>query len=263
MPLLNAAIVTHSPILIPEIGKLNQQILQKTVDSYNELARELQNNDIETIVIISPHGLIQNNKFTLNVGPELQIDLSSFGFLGANKKFRSDLSFVNELKETDGVEIQLVSNPKVDYGASVPLYLLTVAMPDVKVVVVNYAGELNLEEHLALGERLNKVIKNSSKRIALIASGDLSHKLKKNSPAGYSPKGAKFDNKLIEFLNEPETATANILNMDSKLIEDASQCGLKSIVVLLGALGDRKYESEVMSYQTDLGIGYLMMDFKL
>lgn len=263
MPLTNAAIVTHSPILIPEIGKLNQQILQKTVDSYNELARELQGNDIETIVIISPHGLIQSDRFTINVGPELQIDLSSFGFLGATKKFFSDLNFIDELKKTEGAEIQLISDPKVDYGASVPLYLLTTAMPDVKVVAINYAEELNLEEHLSLGKRLNQVIKNSSKRIAVIASGDLSHKLKKNSPAGYSPKGAKFDNKLIEFLNEPQTATANILNMDSKLIRDASQCGLKSIVVLLGTIDDRKYESEVMSYQTDLGVGYLMMNFKL
>lgn len=263
MPLLNAAIVTHSPILIPEIGKLNQQILQKTTESYNELARELQGNDIETIVIISPHGLIQSDKFTINVGPELQIDLSGFGFLGANKKFLSDLNFIEELKNTDGVEIQLISNLKLDYGASVPLHLLTGAMPDVKIVAINYAGALNLEDHLALGKRLKQVINNSARRIAVIASGDLSHKLKKNSPTGYSPKGAKFDNKLIEFLNEPQTALANILNMDDKLIKDAAECGLKSIVTLLGTLEDKKYEPEVMSYQTDLGVGYLMMNFKL
>lgn len=263
MPLLNAAIVTHSPILIPEIGKLNQQILQKTADSYAELARELQGNDIETMVIISPHGLIQSDKFTINIGPELQIDLSSFGFLGANKKFSSDLNFIESLKNTEGTEIQLISDSKLDYGASVPLHLLTSAMPDVKIVVINYAENLSLEEHLALGKRLNQVINNSAKRIAVIASGDLSHKLKKNSPTGYSPKGAKFDSKLIEFLNEPKTATGNILNIDSKLIQDASQCGLKSIVILLGALEDKNYESEVMSYQTDFGIGYLMMNFKL
>ena len=51
--------------------------------------------------------------------------------------------------------------------------------------------------------------------------------------------------------------------MDSKLIKDASECGLKSIAVLLGVLDSKKYEPEVMSYQADLGIGYLMMNFKL
>ncbi len=263
MPLLNAAIVTHSPILIPEIGKLNQQILNKTVDAYTELARELQGNDIETIVIISPHGQIQANCFTINVGPELSIDLSSFGFLGTRKKFISDLNFIDELKNTEGAEIQLTSSPQLDYGASVPLYLLTEAMPDVKVVSISYAGELSLEDHIALGNRISQVINNSAKRIAVIASGDLSHKLKKNSPTGYSPKGAKFDNKLIEFLNDPETVKANILNMDAKLIKDVSECGLKSIVVLLGVLDDKTYEPEVMAYQTDFGIGYLTMNFKL
>lgn len=263
MPLLNAAIVTHSPILIPEIGKLNQQILKKTVDSYVKLASELQGNDIETIVIISPHGQIQDKYFTINLGPELQIDLSSFGFLGANKKFSSDLDFIEALKNTEGTEIQLTSDPKLDYGSSVPLYLLSDAMPDVKIVSLNYASGLDLNEHIILGQRINQVINSLPKRIALIASGDLSHKLKKNSATGYSPKGAKFDSKLIEFLNEPKTAKENILNIDQKLIQDASECGLKSIVTLLGALEDTNYESEVMSYQTDLGIGYLMMNFKL
>jgi len=263
MPLLNAAIVSHSPILIPEIGKLNQQILQKTVDSYQKLADELQGNDIETIVIISPHGQIQANCFTINIGPELNIDLSSFGFLGTTRKFISDLNFIDELKNTSGIEIQLTSSPKLDYGASIPLYLLTAAMPDVKVVSINYAGELSLEEHIALGNRISEVINKSAKRIAIIASGDLSHKLKKNSPTGYSPKGAKFDNKLIEFLNNPENVKENILNMDANLIKDASECGLKSIMTLLGTLQGKAYEPEILSYQTDFGIGYLTMNFKL
>ncbi|MEI6835511.1 MAG: class III extradiol dioxygenase subunit B-like domain-containing protein [Candidatus Falkowbacteria bacterium] len=263
MPLLNAAICSHSPILIPEIGKLNYNILKKTADSYSEIARELQGNDIETIIIISPHGQIQSDRFTINVGPELAIDLSSFGFLGNTRKFLSDLEFIDELKKTEGPEIQLISEAKLDYGASVPLHLLTSAMPDVKIVVISYAGELDLANHFNLGYRISQVISGSAKRIALIASGDLSHRLKKTSPNGYSPKGSKFDNKLIELLNNPTDIKNNILSLDTKLIKDAGECGLKSIVTLLGALEDKVYTPEIMSYQTDFGIGYLMMNFKL
>jgi len=263
MPLLNAAIVPHSPILIPEIGKINQQILDKTVKAYQNLADELQGNDIETIIIISPHGQIQSDRFTINIGPEAAIDLSTFGFLGANRKFSSDLDFIDHLKNTEGTEIQLISNPKLDYGSSIPLYLLTANMPDVKIVSLSYASELDLAEHFALGERLNQVIKQSARRIAIIASGDLSGRLKKNSPSGYSPKGAKFDNKMIEFLSNPDSVKENILNMDSKLIADASACGLKPITILLGALTDQSYQPERLAYQTELGIGYLTMDFKL
>lgn len=263
MPLLNAAIVTHSPILIPEIGKINRNILTKTVEAYNELASQLQGNDIETIIIISPHGQIQDTRFTINVGPESVIDLSKFGYLGLSRKFTSDLQLIGEIKEFTEASIQLVSQEKLDYGCSVPLHLLTNNMPDVKIVTINYAGTLSLEQHFALGEHLAKVIANSAKRVALIASGDLSHRLKKNSPVGYSPKGAKFDNKLIEYLNNPETVQKNIFNMDAKLIKDATECGLKSIVVLLGALNKLVYKPKMLAYQTELGIGYLTMDFKL
>lgn len=263
MPLLNAAIVTHSPILIPEIGKINRNLLTKTVEAYTELAAQLQGNDIETIIIISPHGTIQNNRFTINVGPELTIDLSNFGYLGVGRKFTSDLQLIDEIKKFSGPEIQLISQEKMDYGCSVPLHLLTNNMPDVKIVAISYASDLRLEDHWALGEHINKVIANSAKRIALIASGDLSHRLKKNSPSGYSPKGTKFDNKLIEYLNDPANVQKNIFNMDTKLIKDAGECGLKSIVILLGALNNLNYKPKMLAYQTELGIGYLTMDFKL
>ena len=263
MPLLNAAIVSHSPILIPEIGKINRQILNKTVDAYTELASQLQGNDIETIIIISPHGQVQDKRFTINVGPELAINLSEFGYLGAKRKFNSDLQIISELKDFSGPEIQLISHEKMDYGCSVPLHLLTNNMPDVKIVSISYAGELGLEDHFNLGEHLGKVVGNSAKRIAIIASGDLSHRLKKSSPNGYSPKGAKFDNKLIEYLNDPETVRKNILAMDAKLIKDANECGLKSISILLGALSNLEYKPKMLAYQTELGIGYLTMDFKL
>lgn len=263
MPLLNAAIAPHSPILIPEIGKLNQKVLQKTVDAYQKIATDLQGNDIETIIIISPHGATQENYFTINIGPKLNIDLSSFGFLGNTRELSSDLELISSLKNTEGPEIQLVSHPSLDYGAAIPLYLLTKMMPDVKIVSLNYASKLDLENHLELGYRIKEVINNSAKRIAVIASGDLSHRLKKNSPTGYSPKGAKFDNKLIEFLNDPQNIKENLLNIDPKLAEEAGQCGLKSIGVLIGVLEKTIYEPEVLAYQTDFGIGYLTMNFKL
>ncbi len=263
MPLLNAAIVTHSPILIPEIGKLNYKILSKTAQAYSELANDLQGNDIETIIIFSPHGLTQDQRFTINAGPNLAINLSDFGYLATGRNFKSDLEIIGEIKKFTDHEVQIINQEKMDYGTSIPLYLLTKNMPDVKIVSISYASDLSLSDHWQLGEHINKVIKESSKRIAVIASGDLSHRLNKNSPTGYSPKGAKFDNKLIEYLNDPETVKDNVLKMNSNLIADAGECGLKSIVLLLGALSGFTYKPKMLAYQTELGIGYLTMDFKL
>jgi aromatic ring-opening dioxygenase LigB subunit len=50
--------------------------------------------------------------------------------------------------------------------------------------------------------------------------------------------------------------------MDAKLIEAAGECGLKSILILLGILKDLTWEPQILAYQTDFGIGYLSLDFK-
>jgi len=49
MPLEQAAIVPHPPILIPSIGKENQSLLSKTITSYSKLEESLKNNKIETL----------------------------------------------------------------------------------------------------------------------------------------------------------------------------------------------------------------------
>ena len=54
-----------------------------------------------------------------------------------------------------------------------------------------------------------------------------------------------------------------MVNLDPKLIKDAGECGLKSIVTLMGILDEQEYKPEILAYQNDFGIGYLSMNFKL
>jgi AmmeMemoRadiSam system protein B len=157
----------------------------------------------------------------------------------------------------------LISENSLDTGSAVPAYLLRAAVPNLKLLVISPAAAADLELQFKFGEKLSTVLEASDKHIAVIASGDLSHRLKKKSPGGYSPKGAKFDNKLIEYLSEPKTASDNILKMDTKLIADAGECGLKPLMMLLGLLHGHAWQGQVLAYQTDFGIGYLSMDFTL
>lgn len=263
MPILAAALLPHSPLLIPEIGKNNLKVLKKTAAAYQKIIERLKAQEIETIVLLSPHGPIQAANYTINSAPEFSLSLNEFGFLN-NKKIRGDMALSYELKDAlkKDFPIQQYTDAKLDYGSAIPLYLINEQLPNLKVVILYYS-ELALENHWALGEALFPLLNAQPDKIALIASGDLSHRLKKSSLAGYSPKGAKFDNKLIEYLNDPETARDNILNLDQNLIKDAGECGLKSITILLGLLANLKYEPQVLAYQTDFGIGYLSLEFNL
>jgi AmmeMemoRadiSam system protein A len=99
------------------------------------------------------------------------------------------------------------------------------------------------------------------KRVALIASGDLSHRLLPSAPAGYDPMGKVFDEKLVAALARLDAE--EILKLDQELIERAGECGLRSIVILLGALDGLLVEAEVLSYEGPFGVGYLVASFSV
>lgn len=265
MALIKTIVLPHSPLLIPEIGRANYSFLDKTTSAYKQVADDLKELEVDTLVIISPHGLIQDDTFTLNVAPEMSINLQDFGFIPPKTVLGGDSLLADQIKTglRGEIPIQLISESILDYGSAIPAYLLKNLVGEFKIIVITPAENLGLEDHLNFGKRLQDIIKASDKKIAVLASSDLSHRLKRKSPGGYSPKGAKFDNKLIEYLSEPKTATANILKMDSKLIKDAGECGLKPILILLGILEGIPSKSRIFSYQTDFGIGYLSLEFEI
>ncbi len=265
MALTTIALLPHSPLLIPEIGRANFSFLAKTVASYETIKTAILAESVDTIVIISPHSTPESDSFVINVAPEMTIQLHDFGFIPSKTSLAGDAFLADQIASVLRPEfpVQLISEDTLDHGSAIPLYLLKEAYGAAKIIIISPANSLSLADQWHFGEKLREVLRASDKKIALIASGDLSHRLKKKSPGGYSPKGAKFDNKLIEYLSDPKTASENILKMDTKLIKDAGECGLKPLLILLGVLNGSDWQSEVLSYQTDFGIGYLAMNFKL
>jgi aromatic ring-opening dioxygenase LigB subunit len=263
MPLKTTALLPHSPLLIPEIGRANFDFLAKTTEAYQKIEEQLKRQEIKTLIIISPHIETADDSFRLNVAPEMHIDFKDFGFIPPKTVLLGDALLADQIQAAlrPDFPLQLISEDIIDNGSAVPAYLLRSAQPHLKLLVISPPATANLETVFKFGESLRSVVEASDKNIAVIASGDLSHRLKKKSPGGYSPKGAKFDNKLIEYLSEPPTAADNILKMDAKLISEAGECGLKSLVILLGLLSSTPWQSQVLAYQTDFGIGYLSMDF--
>ncbi|MFA6306396.1 MAG: AmmeMemoRadiSam system protein B [Patescibacteria group bacterium] len=262
MSIVFSAIVPHPPILIPTIGKENINQLKATSDSYLELEQDLYASQAETIIIISPHGHLQEEAFTINLSPEFTGDFKDFGDLTTKFNLNGDIGLAHKIREKleTKAPLQLISETKLDHGASIPLYHLTRHLPKIKIIPLYYSG-LSLAAHYNFGQILKNELLSSSTRIALIASGDLSHRLSKNAPAGFSPKGKKFDKKLIDCLLKKQTN--EIIKFKPELIADAGECGLKSIVILLGIIEVIKYEPQLLSYEAPFGVGYLTMNFKL
>ena len=118
-----------------------------------------------------------------------------------------------------------------------------------------------LNELYDFGAGITEAAKRSGKSIAVIASSDMSHRLTKDAPAGYSPKGAEFDNKLVSLVRSNDVD--GIINFDERLAEIAGQDALWSIAILLGALKGADYSVKLDSYEGPFGVGYMVAEYEV
>ncbi len=254
-----SAIAPHPPVLIPSIGKENAEKTKDTAEAFEELEQELYAAQPDTIVILSPHTKIETDRFTVNANPSSRISFKEFGDFATSTEFRTDQELVTRVLEM-GPKTTPVYEEELDHGAGIPLYHLTRHLKHPGIMVIGYST-MGLSAHFEMGAALKDIFRKSNKRIAIIASGDLSHRLSKEAPGGYSERGKEFDEKLIELLKKKDIGS--ILALDPHLIQEAGECGLRSIVMLLGMIGSMNFETKILSYESPFGVGYLIAKFDL
>jgi len=165
-----------------------------------------------------------------------------------------------KLKEKNP-DLIIISAPHPDWGFNVPLYFLA---PDFEGKIETIL--IGLESPKFYFEEGKKVyqskILNLKSKIALIASGDMSHCLKEEGPYGFHPDGPKFDKDFIESLKKKDIE--KILKLDD-LYPEAGECGLRSLCFLLGILeaSGLDWQPEILSYEGPFGVGYLVANFKI
>ena len=259
-----AAITPHPPIIVPTIGvPADLKKVSKTIEAMEKLAEKFAKAAPDTIIVISPHGAVDFNQFTISGSPTLTGHFYNFGDFQSELVFKNDLELVNSIEkgsQKEKIPLRLTGSKELDHGALVPLYYLAKEHPNFKVIPIAYSY-LDIETHFRFGQVLKKAIDSQDKKVAIVASGDLSHRLIPEAPAGYSPRGKEFDEKLIELLKNKDVD--GVLNMDADLVEEAGECGYRSIIILLGVLDDLKWQPEILSYQGPFGVGYLVANFKL
>lgn len=251
-----AAIAPHPPIIIPGIGKKEDlKKVQKTILAMESLRQDFEKSKPDAIIIISPHAPMEFGYFGINSAKTLAGDLSDFG-LEMPFKFTNDLEIAQKIQKISGeqkIGARFFASP-LDHGALVPLYYLTKNLKP-KLAHLSFSG-LDFLAHYRYGEIIGSICADSREKIAIIASGDLSHRLSLDAPAGYSPRGEEFDRKLIEFLENKKTE--KILSFNSAFVEDAGECGLRSVIILLGALKAKECRFGLLSYEGPFGVGYMV-----
>lgn len=261
MPLVFAAIVPHSPVLIPAIGKNEQKKAQKTIEALSVLEENLYISRPHVIVIFTSHAQTHPQTFVANAHTDFISSFEEFGNHSLRTTFTGSPDFAAKLSHTakrNHIPLKLVSEEKLDHGSTVPLYYLTSHIPHIKIIPIS-PSDLSPSNHLAFGNLIKEVCMESDKRIALIASANLSHGITTDSPAGYREAGKKFDHSIIELLQSHNTT--GIATLDPLLVEEAAETGYNSILLLLGALKNINYEFKHLAYEAPFGVGYLTAEF--
>lgn len=256
-----ASICPHPPIIIPTIGKEEDlKMVQKTIRAMDGLRKIFEKKNIETLVIVSPHSPINLHAPTFLESEIFVGNFLMFGDFSTQISFRGDLELLNEIKnefQKEKINVKVEKKNFLDHGVLVPLFYLSKNKKP-KIVPFSYSM-LEPKINFNYGKIIGKIIKNSQKRIGFVASGDLSHRLTYEAPAGYSPFGKKFDKKIVEALKKNDIK--EILNIDEEIAEEAGECGLRSIAILLGTLSIiNKWEFKILSYEGPFGVGYLVAE---
>jgi AmmeMemoRadiSam system protein B len=258
-----AGIAPHPPLLVPEIGGARIERVADSQRALREFSRRLVLASPHTVALISPHSPLDPYTFTARSTPVLAGDFREFYAPNVRLEFENDLALLDAIKgaaKVEGVELgELGRGYPLDHGALVPLYYLHEAGWRGPVVVMGFTNQSN-EHHLAFGRAIEAAARNIDRRVALVASGDLSHRLIVGGPYEFEPTAHLFDEQIVDAIARGDARA--IVNIDPDLRMRAGECGYRSIVIALGTAVEGLRDNEVLSYEGPFGVGYMVAVLK-
>ena len=253
-----AGIAPHPPIMVPEVGREAIADVRSSINAMAELTKRVIASGAETIILISPHAPLESQAFVAYDGPQLYGDFASFRAPAAAVSAELDDELLTEITRAAAAENLLtlrIRGRELDHGTAVPLYFLQRNGWRGRVVALGYSF-LSNEDHVRFGKCIRAAVDKLGRPVAFIASGDLSHRLKPEAPAGFNPQAHLFDEEVVDAIRS--CATRRIVDLDPELRRMAGECGYRSMLVAIGAGEGLDQSCELFSYEAPFGVGYLV-----
>ena len=256
--LVFSGIAPHPPIMVPEVGRESISSVIDSIRAMAELTKRVIASGAETVILISPHAPLEVDSFVAYGGPEVTGDFSNFSAPEISFTAAVDEELLNAIRKaaaSQNYDVTMLRERDLDHGTAVPLHFLQRNGFQGKVVTLGYSF-LSNDDHLRFGSCIRNAVEEVGRRVAFIASGDLSHRLKPHAPAGYNPDAHAFDDQVVDALrsNLPQ----RIVEIDYNLRKLAGECGYRSMLVAIGACSNLPTACEVLSYEAPFGVGYLV-----
>ncbi len=258
MSIIGAFMVPHPPMIIPSVGRGSESQIEKTINSYKEVAKKIAELKPDTIIISSPHTTVFADYFHISPGSSATGSFREFGAPETTFTEEYDEELVNlisslaeELNIPAGTEGE--RNPSLDHGTMVPLYFIEQEYKNFKLVRIGISG-LPLADHYKLGMVIKESVNELDRKVVYVASGDLSHKLQKTGPYGFIEEGPIYDEKIMSTCSSANFG--ELLEYPDLLLERAAECGHPSFTMMAGALDGIAVETTALSHEDVTGVGY-------
>ena len=264
MAIVGAVAVPHPPVIVPAVGRGRESALGQTDGAYRQAARCVARWHPDTLVVISPHAPGRADGVQISPGEAARGDLAAFGAPEEGIEVCYDGALRAcwlQLLRQAGLPAEVAGREDkraLDHGTLIPLLYLRRAGVTCPVLRVGISG-LPGQTHWQIGRQLARAAQQCGRRVAVVASGDLSHKLKADGPYGFAPEGPAFDRQCTAALAAGDWDW--LLTVPPAFCRRAAECGLRSFQMMAGALDGLKLDAQCLSYEGPFGVGYAVAVF--
>lgn len=258
MAILAGYMLPHPPLIIPEVGKGEEKKIRNTIEAYRKAAQDIGTLRPETIVLCSPHQTLYADYFHISPGRGAKGDFRQFGAPQVAMEVTYDREFAEHLGGMAGAEglhagMLGEREKRLDHGTLVPLYFVSQYWTEYRLVRVGLSG-FPITAHYRLGQCIRKVSETLDRKVVVIASGDLSHRLKEDGPYGYRKEGSEYDARIMDVMGRGDFG--ELLDFPEDFCEKAAECGHRSFTILGGAFDGTGVQAQALSYEGPFGVGY-------
>ena len=258
MSILAAFMVPHPPMIVPEIGRGSEGQIKKTTKAYEQVAAKIAELEPETIVIISPHATMYADYFHISPGRSAKGSFAAFRAPSVHFQESYDEELADAISANSALEgipagVMGERDKQLDHGTMVPLWFIRNVYKGGKIVRIGLSG-LPLSTHYEFGQMIAKAVRDTGRKVVIVASGDLSHKLQTYGPYGFAPEGPEYDKRIMDVCSR--AAFGELFSFSENFCEKAAECGHRSFVIMAGALDGLSVRAEQLSHEDVTGVGY-------
>ncbi|MBP9827929.1 MEMO1 family protein [Patescibacteria group bacterium] len=256
-----AGFVPHSPLLLESINTHRYGDVDSVVEALKSLAEDLYIAQPDVIVLFAESELMYDDAFCVNVADPYYASLEKFGDLGYEKTYHPDFGFIDAMQRhtrKQGQAISLTSDETLAFTATVPLALLASELPKVRIVPIAPCS-LDLKTHFAFGQELREIISSTSKRVAVLAVGDMNHVAIDETEDG---KQAETFAKLMKDILQ-EKNSIGLLNIPKDTIDSVKDASVRQLAMLFGVLEGRGVEADLRYFGHPLTVGWAVAEYRL